>query len=168
MVKPGSVQHLRHLIRKVIYRLKRRFGRPIDIYRDVLSSFDPKTGKQTVTPTKISVTRAIVLPGLKYGAIFQSISFIKANSNFVLGGDVRLDDRHFIVDCKDIPKDFIIQQGDYLFLNDQKYDIIKVESLEEQTGSYLICRRIVDSHKRQIIDVKIKTPLEVSSSFEEG
>jgi hypothetical protein len=168
MRHPGSIVHLRKTLRKVIYRLKWKFGRPADLYRDVPGTYDPRTGSRTVRQTKIHIDRMIIFPGLIQRDFFFSISVIRSNSQFVTGGDVALDDRQFIIDSNDLPKDYVIQDNDYIIMNDQRWDLKTIEKIDEDTGYFLSGRKVVNQIISQIKEGKIKTKLTVISTFEEG
>jgi len=163
--KPGSIVHLKNIISRNLYRLKWRYGVPVDHYTDAFAAFDPESGRTTITPTKYHIDRAILLPGLVHRNIFQSISFVKANSNFVLGGDVDLRDRQFLIDARDLPYNYKMKINSYLMYGNKRYDIIKLEELEEQTGYFLMCRNIENAHNLEIIDEKMFQRLTPSSSF---
>jgi hypothetical protein len=167
MRQPGSIVHLKKTLRRVIYRLKWKFGRPADLYRDVPGEYDPKTGQRPLQQSKIHIDRMIVFPGLIQRDFFFSISVIRANSQFVTGGDVALDDRQFIVDSKDLPKGYEIRDADYIVMDNQRWDLKTIEMIDEGTGYFLSGRKIVNQIFSQIREDRIKTKLTLTSAFEE-
>ncbi len=165
MRQPGSIVHLKKTLRKVIYRLKWIYGRPADVYRDIPGEYDPRTGIRPLQKSKIHIDRMIVFPGLIQRDFFFSISLIRANSQFITGGDVALDDRQFIIDSKDLPKDYVIHDADYIIMNDQRWDLKTIEAIDEDTGYFLSGRKVVNQIISQIKEDKIKTKLILISEF---
>lgn len=153
MRKPGSIVHLKKLIRKTVYRLKWLYGFPVDLYTETQGDYVPTTGRQPTTLSKIHIDRCIILPGLAHRDFFFSISVIRANSNFVTGGDVQVDDRQFIIDGRDLPVDKVIDiEHDYIIWDNQRWDIKSSTTLEESTGFYLVGRKLSNQIVRQIHD----------------
>jgi len=162
---PGSIIHLKKIIRKVVYRLKWLYGQPVDIYRENQGAYNTETGRHVITSDKYHIDRMIVLPAGYHRDIFQSISFLKANSNFAYGGDIELDDRQFIIDARDLPVTFELDEKDYLIYENRKYKIIKLDYLEGQTGYYVNARRPTNQNVTQIHEESIRTMAVVNSEF---
>jgi len=165
MRQPGSIVHLKKNIRKVVYRLKWLYGFPVDIYREIQGTYDPETGRRIIERLKYHVDRMIILPASYHRDVFQSISFIKANSNFIYGGDIELDDRQFIIDAKDLPVDFVLGEEDYLVWENKQYKIMKLDYLEGGTGYYVNGRRPTNQNVSQIHEESIRTRLRSISEF---
>lgn len=162
----GSIVHLKKSIRRTIYTLKWRYGFPIDIYRDLAPVYDVTTGLTTVQRRKIRIRRMIVFPGLEHRDFFYTIAFIKAQSNFVSGGDVPITDRQFIIDGHDLPKDFAPRVGDYLIWQHQRYDIKSTTALDADTGFFINGRKVNQNITYEIHEYTIRHQLKVGSVFE--
>lgn len=155
----------KRLIRHNVYNLKRNYGYTVDIYRNVDGIFNPQTGRTQVQQTKIHIRRAILFPSLIHRDFFQSISFIKANSNFVQGGDVQINDRQVIIDNRDLPLGYQIQVNDYLFINRKRYDIKSRFGLED-VAQYLVLRAVEQSAFPEISEGYLRDELKIYSCFE--
>lgn len=168
MRRPGSIVHIRKIMRKAIYSLKWKFGQPADLYREVQGDYDPETGLRTLLKSKIHVDRMIVFPGLIQRDFFFGISVLRANSKFVTGGDVELDDRQFIIDANDLPKNYIILDDDYIIKDHEKWSFKSVDNLDEHTGYFINARRIVNEVPNEILDGKVKQKEVLTSEFSVG
>jgi hypothetical protein len=170
--KPGSITHVKRLLRRIIYGLKWQYGFPADLYRDAQGEYDPGTGKRVVGLSKIHVDRMIVFPGLIHRDFFFSISVIRANSQFITGGDIELTDRQFIIDGRDLPLDYEIDINDYIVKWDSgkatKWDIKSVEEMEGGTGYFIVARRIDNEVVRQVHELTLRDTLVVTSEFDIG
>jgi len=163
MRQPGSIVHLKRIIRKAIYKLKWLYGFPADIYRESQGVYDPKTGRTPIERTKLHINRMIVFPGLSHRDIFFSITYIKANSNFIVGGDLELDDRQFLIDARDIPRDFDLKTTDYIVWDHKQFTIKSLFALEADTGYIVMARRPEIQHVDEIFDNLLKNvDIEVS------
>lgn len=168
MRRPGSIVHTKKLLRKVIYKLKWAYGFPADVYRDTQGDYDPQTGLTTVSRVKYHIDRMIVLPGLVHRDFFFSISVIRANSNFIVGGDVNLDDRQFIIDGRDLPSNFELSIDDYIIKDNERWDFKSVDRLEGGTGYFVSARKLMNQKFNQIWDGTLKEKLVTTSEFTVG
>ena len=138
----GSISHSRDIIRRAIYQLKYRYGYPITLYKVTKGTFDTKTGLTPFQTESVQVTRAVIMPSAIQRNFFFSITVIQANSRFIHGADVQLQDRQIIIDGKDIPSSWIINVDDYFIFEHKRYDIKVAEALEYKTGWVLTGRKI--------------------------
>lgn len=152
MKESGSTVRLKTSIRQAIYALKFKYGFPIDLYKTTEGGFDPETGRTELELDKIHIVRAIVFPGDIHRDIFQTISFIKANSNFITGGDIELTDRQMIIDGRDLPRGYDITVKHYIVWDNERYSIHRIQRLEANTGYFLNTRKIENEHAYQIHD----------------
>lgn len=165
MRKPGSIVHLKKIIRKVVYRLKWVYGLPADVYRETQGAYNPETGQRDLVKVKYHIDRMIVLPGLIHRDFFFSISVIRANSKFINGGDIELSDRQFIIDGRDLPVDFVLTVDDYVIKDGQRWDFTSVEPMEAGTGYFIVGRRLNNQVVNQIFDGTLKENLALTSEF---
>ncbi len=163
--RPGAPTHLKRQLRQVIYRLKFKWGWPADVYLDTPGEFDVKTGKRTVARQSWHVKHLIVLPALQHRDVFYTITFIKANSNFVTGGEINIDDRHFILDGRELPRGFVLTENHYVMWNHQKYTIVSLYHLEGGTGWYIVGRALKGETKYEIHSRTLRDKLTLSESY---
>ena len=162
---PGSIVHLSKMIRKTIYRLKWRYGCPIGLYSYSRGEYNPATGITEMTVSRIKITRAIVFPAEVHKNFFYSISFIRANSNFVTGGDVEIGDRQFIIDAKDLPRRYQVVLNQYIIWEHKRYDITKVYGLEYGTGWFINARQVKNNDVGEIHETKLSHTLTNSETY---
>lgn len=168
MRRPGSIAHVKKQLRRIIYRLKWVYGFPADLYRETQGELDTESGQRVVTKSKIRIDRMIVMPGLIHRDFFFSISVIRANSQFITGGDIELSDRQFIIDGRDLPFDYRVDIDDYIIKEGEKWTFNKVEALEEGTGYFINARRLQNEIVTEIKEDYIRTNLTVTSEFSVG
>ena len=156
---------MKKIIRNAIYRLKWLYGFPADIYRETSGVYDPKTGRTDITRTKIHINRMIVFPGLSHRDIFFSITYIKANSNFIVGGDIELDDRQFLIDARDLPRNFELLTTDYIVWEHKQFTIKSLFALEADTGYIVMGRRPEIQDVEEIFDNLLKSNTIETSEF---
>ncbi len=125
-------------IRNIVYRLKRQYGVPAVIeYRTAADAYDLELGTITRTTTRINVKRAILLPQTIKTDFVYDLSFIAANKNFTYGGEFQTGTRIFIIDAKDLPSNFVIDQEMQLIVSSRKFTIS--ESTKTEGGySWLV------------------------------
>ena len=138
----GSISHSRNIIRRTLYQLKYRYGYPVSFYKVIKGNFNPVTGVTPFTTNNCIVNRAIIMPSAVQRNFFFSISVIQANSKFITGGDIQLQDRQIIIDGRDLPIGWIINIDDYFIWQHQRYDIKTAEALEYGTGWVINGRKI--------------------------
>lgn len=161
----GSVNHSRKIIEKAIYSLKNEFGYPVDLYKVQKADYDPQTGLNNYNIEKIEIEKAVIFPTTMHRNFFFSISVIQANSQFVQGGDIQINDRQLIIDGKDLPRDYVINVDDYFVWEGKRYDIMKTEALEYKTGWTILGRRVQGSRGGQIHERTLQSNLTVFDSF---
>ena len=120
------------MMRGVIYRLKRGYGLPITVHREIQSDADLATGKRTVVREATRVQRAILLPTLAHKEFKYDIGYLKANSNFTYGGLFSSAVRLVVLDKKELPAGYVITATDdfYVVYKHQRYAIKSVTELE--------------------------------------
>lgn len=89
-------------IKKVIYRLKRTYGRKITFRFVEVGSVNILTGEQTVTNHDYVINRAIILPRTISRDFTYDLAFIAANKNFTYGGYYDPSKHNVLVDSRDL------------------------------------------------------------------
>jgi len=127
MYKNRDLQH-------TIYSLKRLYGQSAIVHsRTVTDDVDYTTGEQTVTSKEMSVSRAVLLPN----NISIQRNFAMFLANFKFGGNVKVGDREVLIDSKDVPNPIVV--GDYLEIQEKRYEIVDIQDLDG-AGYHLLIR----------------------------
>lgn len=129
-------------IKKVIYKLKRSYGLPIDYYQIVGHSLDPQTGDKVTILTKTKIRRAVVLRAREFRSFVYDLAFISANKDFTTGGYFDPEDRKIIIDPKDVPVGFEPNVDDYFIYQNVKYEIKEVFHFEEDYAYTMLARKL--------------------------
>ncbi len=162
----GSQNRSRNVIRRAIYTLKYEFGYSVDFYKIEKGTYNTQTGIYDVTLNKLNVKRAIIFPTNIHRNFFFSISVIQANSQFIQGGDIKLNDRQIIIDGRDLPHNYVININDYFIWENQRYDIVNAEQLEYKTGWTILGRKIDGAKNGQIHERNLSDIVNTFQSFQ--
>lgn len=131
---------LNRRIRQALYALKRGFGSTVKLYKPTTTTTDYKTGIKTSGSTSITIHRCIVLPARIQREVIQSIV---GNREFAYGGSYDADTRIFVIDSRDLPKGYIIQNDDWLEYDNYRYNPKTIEELEQHTGWTITAKRVI-------------------------
>jgi hypothetical protein len=131
---------LNRRIRQALYALKRGFGSTVTLYKQTAVSTDYKTGIKIASSTNITIHRCIVLPARVQREVIQSIV---GNREFPYGGSYDADTRIFVIDSRDLPKGYIIQNDDWLEYDNYCYNPKVIEELEQHTGWTITAKRVI-------------------------
>lgn len=144
-------------ISRAMYRLKKRFGMPVDLYNITASAVDSDTGVRTRTLTKHRVDKAIVLDGTSWIQFEYDLSWIMAARPFSMGGHFDTMERRFIFDEKDLG-DFRIEDiGDlsYLVYNGLKYAVQSKQEFENRKAVVVVGKHVPGEPFNQIYDCRV-------------
>lgn len=153
---------LNRFIRRTLYSLKRQYGSRVDIYKLVGVNTDYETGVKTVSKTVEVVRKCIVLPVKIAREVSKTISQISANKTFVYGGTYDAGTRMFIVDTRDMPKDFEFTNDDWIVYNSRRYDIKTIEEFEQHTAWTIVAKEVVGVRPEQVFFAHVTDQLSVS------
>ena len=158
----GANRSMNRFIRKTLYSLKRQYGGRVDIYKLVTTETDYETGVKSYTRTMVTVPKCIVLPVKVQREAVQSISIISANKSFVYGGSFDAGTRTFIVDARDLPDAYEIQNDDWFVYNGRRYDLKNISEFEQHTGWIMIGREVKGVRPEQIFHMRVDSWLEMN------
>lgn len=129
-------QALRH-IQQTLRRLRRRLGLSISVC-NITESVNLDTGVNVRTITSQDVKRALVLNGVldTQSITMRLIQFAQTS------GVHDVVDRTFIFDPNDLG-DFIITTDSYIVYDSQKYQVLDVDSFEQNAAIVVPCKRTV-------------------------
>lgn len=124
-------------VKQVLYKLKRAYGYPVTLYRLGAQEINVESGAITTVKTKHRIAKAVILPSALARKFSYDLSYIAANKNFSYGGFYDVGSRLIVIDGKDLPRGFELQQDDYLVHDKKAYQLTGVEALVEHLG-YLV------------------------------
>jgi len=139
-------------ISTVIYRLKRRFGVPVQLVKRTSTSVDLETGRKAVVKAFINVRRAIVLPSRQFREFYYDLAFIASAKNFTYGGHLDPDERRFIIDRKDL-RGWEIEVGQWLVHQCRRYDVKEVSDFEDDRAYYVLAKQSIASASGEVVSV---------------
>ena len=128
--------------KRVLYKLKRSYGLPIDYYQITSHDVDPKTGVKTTVETRIHIRRAIVLRSREFRSFVYDLAYISANKDFTEGGFFDPEDRNIIIDARDLPKEFDPDADNYLIFKNKRYDVSTIQTFEEGSAFLITARKL--------------------------
>lgn len=148
------MNQLKSLLRRIMYRLKRDYGSPVDIYYEASDSVDLTTGKRQIIKQKWCVKRGIPLPT----AIHRDSVFSAAlKSEFQYGQSVQLGDKTLLLDRSDLPKDFTLgTENWYMIIDNRRYEVCRVEEYDHRLAYFIVLKELKGAPKGRIIDLTIK------------
>lgn len=149
------------LLKNNFYALKRQYGTALEVFTEIETTFDPKTGRKDITKARLYVRRALVWEFRGDLNFTYSIQYIRANSNFAQGGFYEQDDRLVAIDTRDI-NTFKIDRNSTIVYQQNRYSIVTKKLLENEGAMLLQVRQISgDKPNRQIaLNLSDKTKTE--------
>jgi hypothetical protein len=141
---------LNRRIRQALYTLKRGFGSTVKLHKLTKAETNYKTGVKELNSTSITIHRCIVLPTKVQREVVQTV--LVANKEFSYGGSYDTNTRIFIIDARDLPKGYIIQNDDWIEFENYRYNLKIIEELEQHTGWTITAKRVIGP---TIMDVEL-------------
>ena len=135
---------------RVIYKLKRSYGLPIDYYQSVARSNDLESGDASTSYFVTHISKAIVLRAREYRSFVYDLSYISANKDFTEGGFFDPQDRRVIIDAKDVALDFNPVVEDYFIYDGEKYEVKEVFDYGQDATYTMLARKLRGALKIQI------------------
>lgn len=154
-------------LRRLLYDLKRKFGYEGAIYRTTPGSTDLESGDKSVTRVKYSIDRVVVLPFRAESLGFYGSALLKAGREFSYGGFQDQDLKHVLIDGQDLPAGFEIRQDDSFVYQHKKFEIVKVEALEQELGYQLLVNHLRGSIPNEVHEVSIYQTLRITQTVGE-
>lgn len=153
--------------RNVLYRLKRDYGVPADLYHRQSETFDLTTGRQTVDTIKLHVQRAVLLPKTVARSDFMTHASPGAARDFTYGGELGTIVREVLIDKRDV-KTFSFDDyvNIYVIIGGTRYEITDYEELHG-FYYYLKLKATPAAQLAQQKEQKIRDRITVSSDEED-
>ena len=126
-----------------IYAMKKQYGAPILVRTKAAATSNSQTGETSLTIATLRVRRAVVLQGVVTRDAKQSISLITAQKQMVQGGGFDVGKRTFIIDRRDVPRDFVLRKDDWIVFDSRHYDLDTVTEYPYGTAWVAIGKELV-------------------------
>ena len=110
-----------------------------------------QTGETSLTIATLRVRRAVVLQGVVTRDAKQSISLITAQKQMVQGGGFDVGKRTFIIDRRDVPRDFVLRKDDWIVFDSRHYDLDTVTEYPYGTAWVAIGKELVGLRGRDAV-----------------
>ena len=134
------MNYIHPLQRAAVYRFKRQFGFPIDIYKLQTSQTNPQTGviTRTVSVTHIQWAVYFCGPQTRRALARKMAAGTEAARDFAASGAYDIDVATFIVDQQDAPNLMLLTQDDWIVYDNRKFQIVKISGVDKE--SWVILR----------------------------
>ncbi len=113
-------------VKTLLYKLKRLYGKPIKLVKEIIGSSNFATGNKNKTVTEYVIYRCIRLPE-SYASIAEIGIFFKHIKN---QGEFQRGLRAFIIDAKDIPKGVKPDENWQIHMEQDVYTVQDVDVFE--------------------------------------
>ena len=137
-----------------LYKLKREFGRPIDLYRLNSVTNNVQTGIKSITKTKYPIKRGIILPDSYIKSKVYSLSFIAANKNFTYGGLFNRNIKAVIIDHNDLPSGFEILPEDFINIGQKRFCLKDIDFMDN-IGWLLVIEHVDGNPPEAVYEISI-------------
>lgn len=142
------------MMRDILYELKKDFGVKGALYKIASNSNDLGTGVKTLTKTKYSINKIIVLPKSYITAKIYSLSYIAANKNFTYGAYFNKDTKVFLIEKRDI-NNVDIKPEDYLIIEHERFEIKELQEAELNLAYIVIANKVDGQFNGEIHDLNV-------------
>lgn len=117
-------------IDKMMYRLKRLYGRAVTVSLSTEHERDFKENKVTKTTESWLVRKALILDREASRDFVYDLNYIAANKNFTMGAYFDTYDRRVIIHRTDLPKGLKPSIGMYMTIGDRHYEVQKYQDFD--------------------------------------
>jgi len=129
--------------RKILYHLKKDFGRPCNWVRMLEQGFNSTTGQIERTNLVLPM-KTIPLPREQAAAFQYSLTFLARNSNFQYGGTYDVGTRDFIFDSGDFPVSFEPSNQDRIIFDGKEYEVKSVSPFDLIATSIMVTAKATE------------------------
>jgi len=120
--------------------MKRQYGLPIDICSRTLGAINLETGEKDITYDAVHIRRAIVQPAREHRDFVYDLAYISANKDFTAGGFFDASDRRVIVDARDLPATWVVDENQFVIFDNRSYEIKSHRDFAQNMGYILVLR----------------------------
>ena len=152
-----------HYLRRVIYKLKQKYGFPLDVYRFNKSSPNPETGVITSDKVVIPINKAVLLstPSL-LRTFYYDVTYLITNRNFAYGELLDIEKSVFLIDCVDLPINFVFTMDDFLVYDKKRYSISKLDLFDQSIGVLVQAKEVKGTEADNIINLDVTSELPIT------
>jgi hypothetical protein len=150
------MNYIHPLQRAVLYRSKRSYGYPIDIYKLQGSQTDPQTGVVTRMVSVTHVHRAVYFSGsqTRRALARKMAAGTEAARDFAASGAYDISVSTFIVDRQDAPNLPTLTQDDWIIHDNRKFQVVKIDGVANESW-VILARELVGEVPQQVCDLKV-------------
>ncbi len=147
-------------IKRLLYSLKRRFGTPIDFYRELDTQPDILTGQIIQQRFKFHINQGIFLDQTTIGR--DPLTKILGQ----LTGVMEVGNVAILIDASDFPRykdkeNFKPHLKDYIVIDHQRYEIVTIKEVDDYESLYLTIKEYKGSEIYEHHDIHIKDKLNI-------
>lgn len=147
------MNRLTSFMRRIMYRLKRDYGSPLDIYYESADSVDLTTGKRNVTKQRWHLRRAVNLPTSIYR---DSVFSAALKSQFQYGQSVELGDKTVLIDRKDLPCGVELgTENWYMIIANRRYEVKRVEEYDPGLAYFVVLKELKGAPLDRFVEVTV-------------
>jgi hypothetical protein len=142
-------------IKRLIYSLKKRFGQPMDFYREIDSEPNIQTGIIAQNRIKYHIEKGVFL---------DQIVEIRNPLTKILGqlaGVIDTFEVAILLDGSDFPKKFKPHLKDYVIIEHQRYEIKSVQEVDDRQSLYITLEEYKGSVTYEQKDIRVKDKLNI-------
>lgn len=147
-----------HLIKRVLYTLKRQHGVPVTLMQRTSSTVDLPTGNKTVAYRSIDIARALELPDVSQRKFAYDLAFIFANRSFTYGAHFDIGMKRFLIDQSDMGT-FQLKLDDYIIFNNKRYEVKQLEEVGQGRAFDVTAVEVKTGNNYRIITQSITSVL---------
>lgn len=148
-------------IRRLLYGLKRQWGKNFDYVQILTSEANSVTGDFEIH-RKIVRFPAVLLPQSQIRKFIQDIGYLAANKNFTYGGYNDFNTLSIVILKSDLPSDFNPDLNGYINYNHKRYERLRFENFTEE-AYMLVVQGVEGARPYQTIPVAAYNNLQIQS-----
>lgn len=148
-------------IRRLLYGLKRQWGRDFDYVQILTSEANSVTGDFEIH-RRIIRFPAVLLPQSQLRKFIQDISYLAANKNFTYGGYNDYNALSIVILKSDLPLDFNPDLNGYINYDHKRFERVRFENLADE-AYLLVVQGIEGARPYQTIPMRSYNNLQIQS-----
>lgn len=144
-----------------VYKLKRDYGLPLDIYRITGETTDYETGKKTTIKVKFHIRRGIFLPSRVMRDFAKDVAYQGDMRNAKYQGLFDSSQRQLVIDKTDLNDIFkTLTTADWIVFNHTRWEISEIDEFEEDVAYWLIIKQMKGATKYEVHSLSLKSKLQ--------
>lgn len=147
------------MLRRLLYSLKRQWGRELSYVQILDSTTDYGTGSRRID-RRVHTLQVVVLPIHTVRKFIQDIGYLAANKNFTYGALNDFNKAMFLFDRAELPDDFQPELNGYINYDGKRYERVSFDNLLD-TAFVLVAQGVEGANPFSIIDVRAESKLQI-------